>query len=68
MKNIKTLCLFLPTGRTFTFKDVVLTTNNETVLVFDYRAMSDGEGKTMTVFRDSIVGYSIMSEDEELPF
>ena len=66
--KFKTLCLFLPTGRTYTFKDVTLTVDNETVLVFHYTAMSDSNSKTMVVYKTQIVGWSFLEPDDELPF
>lgn len=59
-RRFKTLCLFLPTGKTYTFRDVVLTTDNETALVFNYVAMSDQKSKTMVVYKDRIVGWSFL--------
>lgn len=59
MKKLKSICLFLPTGRTFTFKDVTIRCNNETVLEFDYVAMSDGMSKHITIQKTQIVGYSV---------
>jgi hypothetical protein len=53
-----TICLFIPTGRTFTFKNAEILTNNETVLVIEYVAMSDGKSKKITVQKDQIVGWA----------
>ena len=52
------ICLFLSTGRTFTFHNTKIVTNNETVLVFDYTAMSDGKLKCMTVQKSQVIGWS----------
>jgi hypothetical protein len=46
-------------------KTITMVTNNESDLVFTYKAMSDSEVKTMTVFKQNIIGYSLM---QELPF
>lgn len=64
MENSKfaSLCLFLPTGRTFTFREVEVIINNESVLAFDYKAMSDGLSKTMVVEKHAIIGYSYVCE------
>ena len=59
MPTLASLCVFCPTGRTFTFCNVDVRVNNETVLVFDYRAMSDGKVKTMTVQKSAIIGWSV---------
>lgn len=53
-----TICLFLPSGKTFTFHGVTLVTNNETVLVFEYKAMSDGKKKVHTAQKSALVGWS----------
>lgn len=57
--TLDSICLFLPTGRTFTFRQCAITTNNETVLVIEYKAMSDGRVKTITVQKSQIVGWSV---------
>ena len=50
--------IFLNTGRTFTFRNVVNIIENETSLTFNYTAMSDGELKTVIFYRPEIVGHS----------
>ena len=54
-----TLCLFLPAGRTFTFRNVEILTDNESVLVIHYNAMSDQIDKVLTVQKSAIVGWSV---------
>ena len=54
-----TICLFLPTGHTFTFRNARVTTDNERMLVVDYVAMSDGQTKRITVQKDQIVGHAV---------
>jgi len=54
-----TVCLFIPTGRTFTFRNAEIATDNETVLVIKYTAMSDGKVKTMTAQKTQIVGWAV---------
>lgn len=56
----KSICIFCPTGRTFTFRNVKITCDNETVLAFEYLAMSDGQSKTATVLKQNIVAWSIL--------
>lgn len=56
------LCLFLATGRTFTFKDVELIQDNETAVVFEYTAMSDGKKKKATFYKDHVAGVSLHAE------
>ena len=52
------ICFFVPTGRTYSFRDIESLVVNETVITFDYKAMSDGKTKHMTVYRDALVGFS----------
>lgn len=54
-----TICIFTPQGKTFTFRNATIVTDNESVLVFDYKAMSDSLLKTHTAIKANIVGYSI---------
>lgn len=58
--NYRTICIFTPTGRTYTFKDIQMVTDSETVLVFNYTAMSDDKHKTMIVLKSNIIGWSTM--------
>jgi hypothetical protein len=55
------ICIFTPQGKTFTFKDVEVLTDNETVIVFKYRAMSDGNEKVATFYKSTICGVSLTS-------
>lgn len=52
------LCIFLPTGRTFSFKNVTLLSDNENMIIFSYIAMSDGVEKIATFYKTHIVGIS----------
>ena len=58
LKSLCSLCLFLPSGRTFTFRDVIITCDNETVLAFCYTAMSDNLHKHFTGQKSMIVGWT----------
>ena len=58
------LCIFTPYGRTFTFKDVEIVCENETVLQFKYQAMSDGLEKVATFPKNTICGWSITKKEE----
>ena len=53
------LCIFTQTGRTYTFRNVELTCDNETVLQFNYCAMSDGRCKTATFPKTTLCGWSV---------
>jgi len=57
---LKSLCIFTPTGRTYTFKNVEITCDNETVLCFSYKAMSDGNSKKGVFSKFNIVGFSTL--------
>ena len=54
----ESICIFTKHGSTFTFKKVTITTNNESVISFDYIAMSDGRRKIATFEKRSICGWS----------
>lgn len=58
------LCIFLSTGRTYTFRDVTVVVDNETMLVAEYTAMTDGKRKRVTVIKSAIVAYSILTNQE----
>jgi len=56
------LCIFTPTGRTYTFRNVEMVCDNETVLQFRYSAMSDGKAKTATFPKGTLCGWSVTPE------
>lgn len=58
--GFQSICIFMPTGKTFTFRDVNILIENESVLVFNYTAMSDHFVKTMTVYKPGVIGVSVM--------
>ena len=53
------ICIFTNQGKTFTFKNIELLVDNESVLVFSYRAMSDGLEKQATFPKANICGWSL---------
>ena len=55
---LQILCIFMNTGRTYTFRNVKLMMDNETVIVFSYAAMSDGLSKIATFYKDHVAGVS----------
>ncbi len=61
-EKLESICFFLDTGRTFTFRDVELVTDNETVWVIRYKAMSDGHGKTATFYKSRVVGVAKLAK------
>jgi len=58
------LCIFTTTGRTYTFRNVELLCDNESVLVFNYSAMSDGKIKTATFPKATLCGWSTTSDSK----
>jgi hypothetical protein len=52
------ICIFMESGRTFTFKNVELLCDNESVLKFGYQAMSDDQVKVGIFLKHQIVGWS----------
>lgn len=57
-KWFSVLCLFFATGRTFTFREVFIQTDNENEIRFNYEAMSDGRRKNATFSKFHVVGIS----------
>jgi hypothetical protein len=53
------ICIFTPLGHTFTFDNISITCDNESVLAFEYVAMSDGFTKVATFYKKNIVGVSV---------
>ncbi len=53
------LHLFTVSGNTFTFKSGVIIVDNETMLIFNYSAASDGKGKTGVFQKRNLAGYSV---------
>jgi len=62
--KFKILCIFSPMGHTFTFRDGEVVCDNETMLVFTYSAMSDGNKKTGKFPKNNILGWSV-TEDKK---
>lgn len=58
------LCIFTPTGKTYTFRDVKLLCDNETTLQFAYAAMSDGRVKVATFPKATLCGWSLTPKKE----
>jgi len=52
------LCIFTNYGRTYTFKEVTIVCDNETILQFRYKAMSDSLVKVGTFPKSGICGWS----------
>ena len=52
------ICMFLVSGKTFSFKNVVIEYDNESVIQFTYKAMSDGKVKKATFYKQNVAGMS----------
>ena len=52
------MCFFLNTGRTYTFRNVEVLSDNETAITIKYTAMSDGLKKEATFYKAHVVGVS----------
>jgi hypothetical protein len=58
---LKSVCFFLTSGRTFTFRQAEIVQDNETTVSVKYVAMSDGRPKTVTFYKANIAGISLDS-------
>lgn len=52
------LHLFLASGKTFTFRDVEIVSDNESTITFFYNAMSDSIPKKATFYKQHVAGIS----------
>ena len=59
-KKFSSICFFLNTGRTFTFRDVQIVHDNETCITILYKAMSDNQAKEATFYKTHVVGVARM--------
>lgn len=59
VKQYSIICIFTKEGKTFTFRNIELLTDNETIIQFSYRAMSDGLEKIGTFPKANICGWSL---------
>ena len=58
------VCVFLTSGKTFTFRDGEILVDNQTIFVFTYNAMSDSLLNTATFYKDSVAGISVTPQKE----
>jgi hypothetical protein len=63
-ESIDKLCIFLTSGKTFTFRNVCIETDNQTVLVFNYVAQSDGDVKRATVYKEHVAVVSVTMKEQ----
>lgn len=59
VKQFSIICIFADSGKTFTFRNIEVITDNESVIQFSYRAMSDGLEKIATFPKSNICGWSL---------
>ena len=52
----------MPTGRTFSFRNIEMVCDNETILQFNYAAMSDGKVKMAAFPKSTLCGWSVTPE------
>jgi hypothetical protein len=57
------LCVFLNSGKTFSFKNVVNLVSNESMLAFNYTAVSDRQIKKASFAHSNIAGFSTYMEE-----
>ena len=57
-QKVVDICLFTMNGHTFSFKGCAVTVDNESVLVFTYKAMSDGKTKTHVANKANLAGWT----------
>ena len=62
MESKQTICFFLNSGKTFTFKGVYEIEENQTVITFKYKAMSDGKSKDGKFYVANLAGISVFEE------
>ncbi len=53
------ICIFLNSGRTYSFKNCKVLIDNETVISFSYTAMSDGKEKVVTFYKVNFAGVAM---------
>lgn len=60
-KQDSLLHIFTDSGHTFTFHNVTIKVDNESSLVFEYGALSDGRVKVAEFSKHRIIGFSMTS-------
>lgn len=55
-ERLASICIFLTSGRTFTFREVSIIHDNESAITFSYTAMSDENEKTVTFYKNHVAG------------
>jgi len=55
-EKLESICFFLNTGKTYTFRDVEVIHDNQTAVKIRYAAMSDGLPKEAVFYKEHIAG------------
>ena len=58
VETLAILCIFLAHGKTFTFRNLMVESDNEYAITFTYTAMSDGATKRATFYKANMAGIS----------
>jgi len=60
----ESICFFLTSGRTFTFRDAVVVGDNESEVFIHYIAMSDGKTKAARFSKQHVAGIAYCEEQK----
>ena len=55
-EKLASICFFLTTGKTFTFRNVDVISDNQTAIQIRYTAMSDNLVKEATFYKEHMAG------------
>ena len=58
----ESICFFLTTGRTYTFRNVEILSDNETAISIRYTAMSDGQVKEAVFYKTHVAGVAKLAK------
>lgn len=58
----ESICFFLVSGRTFTFRDAKVVQDNESEITIHYTAMSDGKTKAARFSKQHVAGIAYCEE------
>jgi len=56
VEKYQSVCFFLVSGRTYTFRNAAVLSDNETAITISYTAMSDGQDKMATFYKQHVAG------------
>lgn len=64
-RRYSSICFFLTTGKTFTFRDVDVYSDNETAIEIEYTAMSDGNVKRAVFYKTHVAGIAKFEREDD---